>query len=417
VRSQDARAVPRASRWLIEAAGWMVPVSLRKSWKREWLAEVWHGHAAILRERGSRPEAWRRVTRFALGAFVDASDLRMEDLRTEFHGRGVVRHPAFCLGSLLLLFLSLAGWTGGFRHCRMAFDSGYPEQEQLVLLSQPLAVLGMEAPADKHQVSSWVESSRWFGDVAGFVLHGSTLEVTPNFFSVLHIEPSASFHFLGHSVRAVRALDPEDLPGRFSGAVARLKHPRDREAAEVHFARFAIVDGTRVRATFVAERDRWPLYFAGGGCLLFLAAGMIRSRRSPRYLAFFAAKTTLLLGLVAASWAEGATTLPIPITGGVDARTAGPLVLLFLMAAALALRWSLADQDSRCPVCCRVVSMPVTVGSPSSLILDRPGVQFLCRRGHGTLLLSDLRACTGERSRWTPADRSWEEVFLGATEA
>jgi hypothetical protein len=56
--------------------------------------------------------------------------------------------------------------------------------------------------------------------------------------------------------------------------------------------------------------------------------------------------------------------------------------------------------------------MPVTVGSRSSLILDRPGVQFLCLRGHGTLLLSDLRACTGERSRWTPADRSWHDVFV-----
>ncbi|HJT90192.1 MAG TPA: hypothetical protein VJ732_20115, partial [Bryobacteraceae bacterium] len=282
---------------------------------------------------------------------------------------------------------------------------------QLVLLSRPLGLLSIETPANPEQVSTWVESSKWFGEVAGFALRGDSLEVTPNFFSVLHVAPSAHFRFLGHAVRTITAADPKDFRGRFSGAVARLKNPCDRAAAEAHFARFSILDGAHVSATFVAQRSRWPFYFAGAAWLLFLAAGIIRSRRPARYLGFFALKTGLLLGTVALCWAEVAAALPIPITGGVDAGTAAPLVFLLLVGDALALRWSLEDQAARCPVCCRLVSMPVTVGSRSSLILDRPGVQFLCTRGHGTLLLSDLRACTGERSRWTPADRSWQDLF------
>jgi hypothetical protein len=56
--------------------------------------------------------------------------------------------------------------------------------------------------------------------------------------------------------------------------------------------------------------------------------------------------------------------------------------------------------------------MPVTIGTRSSLLLDRPAIEFLCTRGHGTLVLSDLHTCTGEPSRWTPADRSWQDVFV-----
>ncbi|HJT89929.1 MAG TPA: hypothetical protein VJ732_18790, partial [Bryobacteraceae bacterium] len=304
MRSQERCAVPRASRWLIGAAALLVPPGPRKAWKREWLAEIWHGHATILRQGDSPTGAWRRVTKFALGAFVDAADLRMEGMRGKVNRRSLARHPAFCIGSLLILLLAMGGWTGGFRHCRGALASAYPEAEQLVLLSRPLGLLGIEAPANPEQVSTWVESSKWFGEVAGFALRGDTLEVTPNFFSVLHVPPSAHFRFLGHAVRTITAADPKDFHGRFSGAVARLKNPRDRAAAEAHFARFSILDGAHVSATFVEQRSRWPFYFAGTASLLFLAAGMIRSRRPARNLGFFALKTGLLLGTMAMCWAE-----------------------------------------------------------------------------------------------------------------
>ena len=411
--SQHTYAVPRASKWLIEAAALLAPPALRKSWKREWLGEAWYGYASLRHDGASHPRAARRVACYALGAFIDAADLRMERFYSVLDRRMLVRHPVFCLASLLLLLLGMAGLTGGFRHSRAALASGYPEADQLVLLSRPLGLLGMEVPAETGQVSTWVESSKWFGDVAGFALRGDTLEVTPNFFAVLHVEPSAAVRFLGHSVRAIKPLDAAaPLPARFTGAVARLKHPGDRAAAEAHFARFSIMDQAHVTATFVQQRNRWPLDFAAGVSLFFLAFGVLRVRRPPRYLTFFLLKTALLLALVAASWTEIATALPIPITGGIDLSIAAPLVALLLVIQAFALRWCVEDQAARCPVCCRLVSMPVTVGSRSSLILDRPGIQFLCTRGHGTLLLSDLRACTGERLHWTPADRSWQQVFL-----
>jgi hypothetical protein len=412
MRRKEKFAVPLLSQWLIDAASLGVPRSIRRDWKSEWLWEVWHGHSDLVRHGCSPAQASRQVMRFAFGALLDASDLRMEYFRLSLNGRALAREPLVCLAALMLGFLALAGWTGGFRHSRMAAAASYPESQQLVLLSRPAGVLGIETPASMEQVWSWVEYSKWFGSVAGFLLHDGVLEVSPNFFAVLDTDPAlgrAGWQFLGRPVRTVKFLEPGSN-ARYGGAIARLKHRANRNRLEAQLGTLGN-DGVRITATFLDERSRWPLYFAGVAALLFLAAGMIRARRTALYLAFFAVKTALLLGIVGLAWTEVATAIPIPVTGGVDLGTAIPLALLLLISQVFVLRWSLQDQAARCPVCCRQVSMPVTVGSRSSLILDRPGVDFLCTRGHGTLRLSDLTTCTAEPYRWTPLDHSWREVF------
>lgn len=412
MRREEEFAIPLASQWLIGAACFVVPRAFRRAWKRDWLWEVWHGHSDLVRQGCSHREASRRVMRFALGAFPDAGDLRLEHFRLALNGRALAREPLVCLGALLLLFLALGAWTGGFRHSRMAAAASYPESQQLVLLSRPAGVLGIETAASMEQVWSWVEYSKWFGSVAGFRLHDGTLEVSPNFFAVLDTDSvlgRVGWQFLGRPVRAVTFLEPGS-GARYGGAIARLKQRANRNLFEAQLGKLGN-DGVRITATFLDERGRWPLYFAGSAALLFLAAGLIRTRRTAVYLAFFAAKTALLLGIVGLAWTEVATAIPIPVTGGVDLGTAFPLVLLLLLSQVFVLRWSLEDQAGRCPVCCRRVAMPVTVGSRSSLILDRPGVDFLCTRGHGTLRLSDLTTCTAEPYRWTPLDHSWKEVF------
>jgi len=403
---------PRLSRWVINTAALLVPRADRAAWKCEWLWEAWHGHATLINQGATSHRAARRVTQFALGAFADAADLRREQRNTQFGARSLIRDPLVCIATLALLFLAPAVSTGGFRHSRAALQPSYSGSDHLVLLSRRLGVLGLQMPTTSGQVWTWMASSTWFGDVAGFVLHDGTLEVTPNFFPVLHTSMPRGFRFLGHSISTVKLLDPQRPPIGFSGALARLKNPGDRKAAEDHFARFWISDGFPVTTTFLSERDRWPFYFAGGVSLLFLGAGLMRARRSLPYTSFFAAKTGLLLITVAAAWTEVATTLPIPITGGVEPPIAGALVPLLLLSQLFVLRWSLEDQRSRCPVCCRLVSMPLTVGSRSSLLLDRPGIELLCTRGHGTLTLSDLKTSTGEPSRWTPADCSWRDLFV-----
>jgi hypothetical protein len=409
---EEQYAVPRASHFLIGAASIVVPQVHRRAWKTEWLWEVWHAHSDLVREGCPPNRASRRVIRFACGALLDAGDLRVEHFRLGANRRALAREPLVCLAGLLLVLTVLAAWTNGFRHSRMATAGSYPDSQQLVLLSRPAGVLGLETAATMDQVWAWVEKSKWFGSVAGFRLHEGTLEVSPNFFAVLHTEPvlgGMNWRFLGRPVRAVKFMEPGSTAS-FGGAIARLKERANRNLFEAQLGKLGN-DGIRITATFLDERSRWPLYFAGFTALTFLVAGAIRVRRTVQYTIFFAAKTTLLLASVGLAWAEVAAAIPIPITGGVDVGIFLPLVLLLLLAEAFVLRWSFEDQSGRCPVCCRQVAMPVTVGSRSSLILDRPAVEFLCTRGHGTLRLSDLTACTGEAYAWTPLDRSWQEVF------
>ena len=414
MRQEEKYAVPPASRYLVDAASRMVPRSHRNAWKREWLWEIWHARADLVREGCPPARAARRVTRFACGALLDASDLRVEHYRLAVNRRTLAREPLACLVALVLILGALAGWTHGFRHSRHAAEYAYPDSEQLVLLSRPSGVLGFETPASMDQVWHWVETSKWFGSVAGFWLHDGTLEVSPNFFTVLNTDPvlgHVSWRFLGRPVRAVKFLEPGST-ARFGGAIGRLKQRANRNLFEAQLGKLGN-DGIRITATFLDERSRWPLYLAAFSAFTFLVSSAIRVRRTVLYTVFFLAKTTLLLATVGLAWTEVAATIPIPITGGVDVGVFFPLVFLLLMGEAFVLRWSLQDQAGRCPVCCRLVAMPVTVGSHSSLILDRPGVDFLCTRGHGTLRLSDLTACTGEPYRWTPLDRSWREVFAG----
>jgi hypothetical protein len=350
---------------------------------------------------------------FAAGAFVDAGDLRKEYLVSEFDSRAMVRHPVVCLSGLLVVLLFLAGSTGVFQHTRAALRPAYPESGQLVLLARPMGVLGMETGASTGQVLTWVEYSKWFGAVAGFVLHNDgRLEVTPNFFSVLRMDPAPVFRFLGHDVQ-VKVIDPQRTDVPLSGAIARLKHPSDLKAAEIQWAGFTVFDAPHIISTPLEQRSRWPIYFSLVVSLAFLGAGALRAWRRLKFLAFFLVKTGLALAVVACIWLEVATAIPIPVTGGIDIGLAVPLVGLLVFSEVFVLRWSLEDQAQRCPVCCRLVSMPVSVGSRSSIILERPGVEFLCTRGHGTLVLSDLRTTTGEPWRWTPTDQSWQEVFTG----
>ncbi|HUI76866.1 MAG TPA: hypothetical protein VLY24_03095 [Bryobacteraceae bacterium] len=414
MRQEDQFAIPAASQCLIAAASMVVPQAHRSAWRSEWLWEVWHAHADLVRQGCPPAQASRRVVRFAWGALRDSIDLRVEHWKAGVNRRALAREPLVCLAALLLVFLSLWAWTNGFHRSRVAAAASYPDSQQLVLLSRPTGVLGLESAASMEQVWSWVEESKWFGSVAGFWLHDGTLEVSPNFFAVLHTDPvlgSVRWRFLGRPVRTVKFLAPGSAE-LFGGAIARLKERANRSLFETQLGKLGN-DGNHITATFLEERSRWPLYFASVSALVFLAMGVVRVRRTALYTVFFLAKTALLLGSVGLAWTEVATAIPIPITGGVDLGTAIPLVFLLLIGQAFVLRWSHQDQAGRCPVCCRQVAMPITVGSRSSLILDRPGVEFLCTRGHGTLRLSDLTACTGEPYRWTPLDRSWQEIFVG----
>jgi hypothetical protein len=384
-------------RFAIRLAALLAPGELRAEWRGPWLAEIGHGYATLMGGGMSVAEARRTLTRFTRGAFADAADLRLS--RTDL--RGTPRHPASCLALLAVLLCVLCGLTGGLPNCRQAAAGlDVRESETLVLLSKSSNVLGFEAAPTAADFLAWRQQGV-DASLAGFVVEGRILRVTSNFFEVLGTVPRLPFRFLRYRIEAVEPLYTQ--PKRL-GVIARLKN-----ASAV--AQFKAAKGGYVKATPVNRRLREPLWVAAGFLAAALLVAGIAAPGSFRAARFYFAKAVLAQFTIAAAWVECAAGMPLDASGGLRLTAALVLPASLFAAMGLAAWWSVDDQKRRCPACCRLLSMPVRIGSRSSILLDRPGVEVLCPGGHGSLFVPEPVIHGAERPTWTAFDKSWTDCL------
>ena len=114
---------------------------------------------------------------------------------------------------------------------------------------------------------------------------------------------------------------------------------------------------------------------------------------SRKRWAFLACKLLLVLASV---YFAGAALTHVP-RGGTG-------VIVVLTSCILALRWTLADQRRRCPVCLGLLSHPVHVGQASRIFLGWDGTEFLCRKGHGLLHVPETPTSWYGTQRWLSLD-------------
>jgi hypothetical protein len=81
----------------------------------------------------------------------------------------------------------------------------------------------------------------------------------------------------------------------------------------------------------------------------------------------------------------------------------------------LVLRWVFTDQRRRCPVCLRLLTDPVRMGTPSQTFLEWYGVESMCSRGHGLLHISENSASYSGKQQWINLDSSWRGLFSKVT--
>lgn len=82
-----------------------------------------------------------------------------------------------------------------------------------------------------------------------------------------------------------------------------------------------------------------------------------------------------------------------------------------LIGYVLGFRWALDDHRRRCPICLRLLSNPVTIGTPSQTLLDWYGTEFICILGHGALYVSGDQLSFDSEQRWQHLDHTWKELF------
>ena len=114
---------------------------------------------------------------------------------------------------------------------------------------------------------------------------------------------------------------------------------------------------------------------------------------------FLAAKVALLLPIVFG----GCLTLCFPSSLTPQA---------FSIGCAIAIRWALDDQRSRCPVCLRSLSHPVRIGEASHTFLEWYGTELLCDRGHGFLHVPEIRTSCYAGQRWMYLEIGRPEAWL-----
>ncbi len=79
-----------------------------------------------------------------------------------------------------------------------------------------------------------------------------------------------------------------------------------------------------------------------------------------------------------------------------------------------ALRWSLRDQRSRCPVCLCKLTNTAHVGESSRNFLAWHAMELICVDGHGLLHVPEMPTCWFPTQRWTNLDASWSSLFISS---
>jgi hypothetical protein len=92
-------------------------------------------------------------------------------------------------------------------------------------------------------------------------------------------------------------------------------------------------------------------------------------------------------------------------------RLGGITGIMWDAASILALRWVITDQQRRCPMCLRLLTKPVRIGTPSRTFLEWYGTESTCPRGHGLLHISEMSSGYSEKPQWLRLGDSWSALF------
>ena len=113
---------------------------------------------------------------------------------------------------------------------------------------------------------------------------------------------------------------------------------------------------------------------------------------------FFVLKVALILPMVQFAFIAVAVINVPPLTIGLFAG----YVFLF--------RWVIDDQRRRCPVCLRLLTKPVRIGTSSQTFLDWYGAESMCFRGHGLLYVPEIGASYSREQEWMYLETSYVET-------
>ena len=272
---------------------------------------------------------------------------------------------------------------------------------------------------------------RYFGAAPDIV--GRTLALDGKEYSIRAVMPPG-FWFLSRGVQFWVLLPSR--PNYFVSTVARVRPGVGVRRAQAEVLEIEKRLGGRARPMPLRSLQDY-LYTDGRTALYLTMLGLIvvgcigisyvyalwrsdgsateRSLSAARTWAFLLMKAGAGLLILLTIWVlvtGGAVRLRDEVAGFSGARIAFEWVLLLLGCGVI--RWAVFDQNVRCPVCLCRLRMPLVTGSWSSLVMDRPGTEYICPYGHGRLYVPGTRLLNAAPMRWTFYRDFLQQLFADA---
>jgi hypothetical protein len=449
-------AIPFETRCLLAAAGCLLPLNRRPDWLKEWFAEVWHW----LDEQSDRGSPGRLVRcvlfRRSLGSLVDAWFLLRSEEGTRRRLKEATESPWAAIGSIALVLLFLAFQTRAFQESftllKRVFDG---QSGSVILLSQPVPFMGGSARVPREQADFWNTRSRavealgkfmvpervatlpggrvspWRvlqADRCGVELLGyklgkgrwplsgrSACELLTTAKSVGQLSVGEETVLDGQACRVVGVLESTDLKMALAfeayhpldmagspthvGVIVRLKPGSTLEQAQGELAATAKLrkGWGYARAMSVDSLKTEPVKAMGWLFpLFFLVCACSVRAKTARAWAYGLLQIGLVFTLIALVWLELVARTAISETASF-AMPWGPGVYFFPpVVGILAVWWLRREHGSKCRVCHRRLALAVSVGSTAGSLLNPGGVEYLCRQGHGVLVVGPAAREKGE---------------------
>ena len=148
MNGEPVRTVAPEVRLLLAIAGLLLPRSLRRDWRREWVAEFLHGFGEV-RSLANIVERSRALVR-AAGAISDSWTLvQINGWRRRLAELTRARATPAVLSAVALA--TVAWSTHGFADARQFLNR--PRSDRLVLLVQPIPFMGKSARVPAAQIA------------------------------------------------------------------------------------------------------------------------------------------------------------------------------------------------------------------------------------------------------------------------
>jgi hypothetical protein len=376
------RALPIEIRITLAFAASLLPSCLRDEWMREWRAEFWHSFAGHQGQSLVRHQMRLR----GLGAFADAWTLLQLDCGVRRRMRDVVESRLAPIAVMIVVLISMALATRGFKEARAVLFHG--DQNTLVLVAQPNPFMGGNSMIPSEEAEAWAQRSRATVEMGTWLVR--EVGTSGHHERVLKADANAINLFSQAETKPrFDRIEPigVEVPS-FVGVVARLRDGATVQAAQ-ELAQVASLHKGWQRAAVIPihEIRRAPLAPIGSVllALILLSALPLRHFHMRAWL-WALTEIGLCFSIIAVCWIELLAQAPVTETGGTPAGWDWALYALPACAGTVASWWFRREARRRCRACYRVWRTPASVGLPGRCLLDPSAHGYLCDEGHGAIL-------------------------------